>query len=156
MSKIIEAIEKIIEAKRPLNLLKGRVIKAGDEYCSVEESETKKVYFKVKYTALLQNASDRILMKPKENSTVKFAVINLEKEAFILSLSEVEKLDGVLGATKFQLDNKGYKIESGGENLKQVLNDFITEVNKIVVVQGNTINVAAVQAIQQRLNKILQ
>lgn len=155
MSKILEAIEKIIEAKRPLNILKGTVIKAGEEYCSVQENETNKVYFKVKYTALLNNATDRILVKPKENSTVTFAVLNIKKDAHILSVSEVAQLTGALATTKFQIDDKGYTIESDGENLKQVLNDFITEVNKIVVVQGNTINVAAVQAIQKRLNKIL-
>lgn len=50
---------------------------------------------------------------------------------------------------------EGLQVTSQGESLKKVLNDFIDEVNKIIVVHGTTINQAAVTAIKKRLNKIL-
>lgn len=156
MSAIIEAIEKVVENKRPHNILVGTVIKTMPQYCQVKEDVTGKVFFKVRYNSLLANKEDRILVKPKENTEVAFVTLPTNKDAYIISTSEVENIIGAIGTTKFELDNTGYKIESNGENLKLVMNDFIAEVNKIVVVQGNTINVAAVSAIQKRLNKILK
>ncbi len=51
---------------------------------------------------------------------------------------------------------EGFKVERNGENLARILSDMIDELNKIVVVQGNTINVAAMTVIKQRLNNVLK
>ena len=50
---------------------------------------------------------------------------------------------------------EGLTLQAQGETLRSVLSDFMDEVMKIVVVHGNTVDVAALTAIKGRLNKIL-
>lgn len=100
---------------------------------------------------------DAIIKYPAEKSEVLVGKIgNDENTLFVVAFSEVESISGNIGATTFIIDKEGYQLKRDNESLKQVLNDFIDEVNKIVVVHGNTINVAATTAIKKRLNKILK
>lgn len=50
----------------------------------------------------------------------------------------------------------GVKIDVGDENLAEVLSDFIDETAKIIVVQGTTPDVKALENIKRRLNEILK
>lgn len=70
----------------------------------------------------------------------------------LVLLTEHSKTGGYLLAAA---ELEGLQIMSQNESLKDVLNDLIDEVNKILVVHGTTINIAAMTAIKQRLNKIL-
>ena len=79
-------------------------------------------------------------LRPKVGS--KCLVLLIEKSTTKGYMLTAEELDGV-------------RVVSQNESLKDVLNDFIDEVNKIIVVHGTTINKVAVTAIKQRLNKIL-
>ncbi len=56
---------------------------------------------------------------------------------------------------KFQLDEK-FVIQAGGENLKTQLDMLITEISKIVVVQGTSPNVGALNVIKGKIGSILK
>jgi len=94
--------------------------------------------------------------KPKIGSKCLLGVLGnkaaatflVEAEAFEKSV--VKSLD-----TEFTIKESGFIVKKGDESLKTILNDFIDEVNKIVVIQGRTIDVAAVTLIKNRLNTVL-
>ena len=156
MSAIEKTVTKIIESVRPHNVLTGIVTSVKDDYCAVKEDVSGRFFFKVAYTSLLKNKDSKLVLKPKKDSEVVFVVTQNNTEAYLVSVSELESVKGTIESVSFEMDSEGYKLERTGENLKDVLNDFIDEVNQIVVIQGNTINQAEVIKIKERLNKILK
>lgn len=74
---------------------------------------------------------------------------------FLIEAEAFEESVFISGETSFTIEETGFIVKKGGESLKTILNDFIDEVNKIVVIQGRTIDVAAVTLIKQRLNTVL-
>lgn len=95
--------------------------------------------------------------KPVVGSTVMLGVPELQgNETFLIECEDFEEALYVSGDLRFSmLKNNGYKIERGGENLGKVLEEFMEECRKIVVVNGNTINQVAVAELKTRLKTIL-
>ncbi|CAG2532925.1 hypothetical protein MAR621_03119 [Maribacter dokdonensis] len=154
--KIREVIEKIVKDTVVMTVQKGEVTKVSGESCTVKSDHDNRVYYEVSFNALVQNKSNKVLVTPKLNSKVVIGVFPNGKDAVLLSYSEVEKVFLKIETTEFEAAADGYSIKRNNEDLKTVLNDYIDEVNKIIVVNGTTINVAATTAIKERLNKILK
>lgn len=78
--------------------------------------------------------------RPKEGSTCLIVMIEGKETAwYMLSATELD----------------GLYIAAQNETLREVMNDFIDEVKKIIVVHGTTPNVPILEQIKQRLNKVL-
>ena len=103
--------------------------------------------FDVRVQAVTNKTDLGIVPVPAEGSEI-FCVSEGNSENSFVAVA-FTKLD------KIKCDS-GIKIEGLNENLFTVLSDFITEVAKIIVVQGTSPNVAALTQIKQRLNKILK
>lgn len=105
-----------------------------------------------------QGSGDRYsILYPRIGSTVLVSMIgNDQNTLFVSMVNEVDKIAGAIGTINFKADANGYEIKAQGESLKDVLNDYIDEVNKIIVINGTTINVTNTTAIKTRLNKILK
>lgn len=95
-------------------------------------------------------------MKPKIGQKCLVGIVeNQGQNAFLISAEATEELAWENDVSTYRITKDGFEIKKGDENLKDVLNDFIDEVNKIVVVTGTTINQAKVILIKERLNTIL-
>lgn len=93
---------------------------------------------------------------PKEESLCLLGLIeNQAANAFLIACDNVEKLHLKSEDSEVQVNKEGIHVKRGNQDLKSVLNDMITEINKIKVIYGNTINVAEMEAIRTRLNNIL-
>jgi hypothetical protein len=77
-------------------------------------------------------------------------------QMFVVQYSKINKVKLKIGTTALDIDENGHQLARGNEDLKSILNDFMTEVNKISVVVGTTINIPAVEAIKLRLNTVLK
>lgn len=148
-----EALEKIIKLCVKPSLAIAKVIEVKSDSCTVELEEDRKKLYKVSYTPLIQNENNYLKAVPKVGSTVVVGMS--EDSSFIVSVSEAETIEYKQGETHFTVDKNGYKIERDGENLMACLEDYIDEVNKIIVVNGTSINVGATNAIKKRIKKIL-
>src|SRR5690606_24667905 len=94
--------------------------------------------------------------KPKLKSKVLLGILEGKNAAAVLiDAEDVEELVYTSGDSVFTIKKEGYIVKKGNESLRDCLNDFINECNKIIVVNGTSINVAAVNAIKQRLNTVL-
>lgn len=97
-----------------------------------------------------------VYQKPKLGAKCMLGVLgNKASATFLIEAEAIEETIYISDKTKFVIKENGFVIQQNKESLKSVLNDFIDEVNKIVVIYGNTINKGAVTAIKQRLNTIL-
>lgn len=113
-------------------------------------------FFDVRLAAA-EDAVKSLLIIPKVNSSVLVAMIGNDLNTlFVAKVNAVEKVVGEIENVSFEVDAAGYKIAKGDQDLKTVLNDYIDEVNKIIVIKGRSINVAATTAIKARLNQILK
>lgn len=94
--------------------------------------------------------------RPVVGSKVLLGILEGKKAAAVLlDAEDVEELVYTSGESVFTIKKEGYIIKQGNESLRDCLNDFIDECNKIIVVNGTSINVPAVEAIKERLNTIL-
>ncbi len=106
--------------------------------------------------AAAEDTKKSVVTFPKVNSTVLVTRIgNDDNTLFVSKVNEVDKIEGTIETVNFKVDSLGYKITKGDQNLLTILNDMIDELNKIKVIQGRTINVAAMTAIKNRLNTVL-
>lgn len=93
--------------------------------------------------------------KPKVGTKCLIGIIGNSANAFLIEADELEEIYFKVNQSELTIKPDGMIVKKGGENLKVVLNDMIDEINKIIVINGTTINVAAMLAIKQRLNTIL-
>lgn len=107
-------------------------------------------YFKVKL------GLGNLYRRPAVGSKVLLGILEKQESAAILVDAEkVEELIYKSGDSEFTIKEQGYIVKQGNESLRTILNDFMDECNKIIVINGTTINVAAVNVIKQRLNTVL-
>ncbi|CAA0228546.1 conserved hypothetical protein [Tenacibaculum maritimum] len=104
----------------------------------------------------------KCLIGSLENKATSMFLIAAEQvEEILINVKDneciVKENETVLktGNTEAKISDKGYSFKKGGESLKPILNDWIDEVSKIIVVNGTTINVAKMNLIKQRLNSVL-
>ena len=94
--------------------------------------------------------------KPKVGAKCLIGLIlNNEAATFLIEAEAVDELFIEVGTSTFKIDANGFLVKRDNETLKKVLNDLIVELNKIIVIQGTSINVPAMNAIKQRLNTVL-
>ncbi|AOR29538.1 hypothetical protein FORMB_25210 [Formosa sp. Hel1_33_131] len=97
-----------------------------------------------------------VYKKPKIGAKCLIGLIlNNEAATFLIEAEAVDELFIEVGTSTFKIDANGFLVKRNNETLKKVLNDLIVELNKIIVIQGTSINVPAMNAIKQRLNTVL-
>ena len=97
-----------------------------------------------------------VYKKPKVGAKCLIGLIlNNEAATFLIEAEAVDELFIEVGTSTFKIDANGFLVKRDNETLKKVLNDLIVELNKIIVIQGTSINVPAMNAIKQRLNTVL-
>lgn len=94
--------------------------------------------------------------KPVIGCTCIIGIIGNEPgNSFLIYAEDLEEIEIKVGSSVLHVKKDGFILKQNSESLKTVLNDLIDELNKIVVIQGRSINVPAMTIIKQRLNKIL-
>lgn len=94
--------------------------------------------------------------KPKKGTKALIGLIeNTPNSSFLITADEIEEVNIKTGNSFLTIKENGFIVKQGTESLRTILNDFMNEVNKIIVVNGTSINVGAVNAIKQRLNSVL-
>lgn len=154
MEKFIEAIAVV--GKKPLTTSVGKVVKITEDTCEVER-EHLPTLLDVRLNAVVGSFDSSFVVYPKIHSEVLVAAIeNNPQETAIVKYTEIDKVAIKIDDFEFDADKQGLKVKNKGESFKTIVNDLINELNKILVIQGNTINVPAMNAIKERFNKVLK
>lgn len=80
---------------------------------------------------------------------------NNDAASFLLEAEDVEESIATVGKSILTTKPTGFEIARDGETLKAVLEDFIQELQNVIVVQGTSPNIPALEAIKQRMKTIL-
>lgn len=157
MSKDAE-LKKALKAlgKTEASVFPATVVSVNEADKTVSVTDVDGLEFNDVRLAAAEDDKKSVMLIPKVNSSVLVAQIGNDLNTlFVAKVNEVEKVVGDIGTSSFLISESGYSVKRGNESLKTVLNDWITEVSKIIVVNGTTINVPAMNEIKQRLNNIL-
>ncbi|MEQ3500596.1 hypothetical protein ABMY20_12635 [Tenacibaculum sp. SSH1-16] len=154
MEKFIQAVKVALEPKGKTSI--GVVSKITGDTCTVVRDGLPEL-LDVRLNAVSGNFKNTFIVFPKIGSEVLvLEVENAPAETSIVKWTEVDSVQIKIEQFELDADNSGIKLSNQGENFKSVYNDMIDEVNKILVIQGNTINVGAMNSIRSRFNKIFK
>jgi hypothetical protein len=172
MSKLArELYEKLVTMTAPKdNILPAIVMAVNTDNRTVDVDFDDNEIGDVRLQAsTIANQGGNILF-PKVGSVVLIQRFGSSNEFFVSLFSELDSQVIQIDTTQVKADTNGVLIQRGDNNMMQVLNDFMTntqkmidEVNKIVVAIGNGPDVAALTQLRQAmesnktiLNQILQ
>jgi hypothetical protein len=147
--------------KKALGLHNVRTVGVGiatdvtEQHCTVTRDGAPDLY-DVRFHSVTDQLQSSITVIPKSGSYVMFALIdNSATDAVVINCSEIEKTVVKIGQTVHEISDEGHKIEKGPDNMKALIASFISEVQKIIVVNGRSPNVAALEQIKQKFNNLL-
>lgn len=153
--EIQDAFQQLKGGSSENNIFPATVKSVDKEKGTCEVNDGDLDYTDVRLSAVIDSNDNKLYIFPVVGSSVLVSMIDGLENLFVNKCSDVEEFYLKTKTAELHVSAAGFKIDREGENLKKVLNDYIDEVNKIIVVQGTSINVAATTVIKQRLNKIL-
>jgi len=153
---IEQAILKHAGKLQVKQVLSGVAKDVGELTCTVERQDAPALY-DVRLNAIDDDLESYFTVYPAEGRQVLVAIIeNMKTEAVLIRCSEVQKVKAKIGTTELELDTNGFLFNRNDENLQKVMTDLIAEVQKIIVVQGTSPNVPALESIKNRMKLILK
>ena len=157
------ALHDFLIKRTTVQVLVAKVISVdiSTETCDVEDLLGHE-YYNVRLRA--QEVSEGLLIVPKVNSNILMGSIgNSDVEHFVISHSEISSFKVTVGNTQYEVDNQGFAIQKGGENLKAIISDLITAITTLTVTctapttpSSPPLNVAAFTLIKNRLNNLFK
>ncbi len=115
------------EAKqKKLDISIGTVATIGMFDLKLETDETVRL-------VAIDEAQDYCLIYPKIGSKVIVGRLENTDELFLIQCSEVEKVIVKMGLLKFEMIDNKFKIESGGANLKSILNQVLQQLQVLAI-----------------------
>ncbi|KAB8153426.1 hypothetical protein EZY14_009340 [Kordia sp. TARA_039_SRF] len=97
-----------------------------------------------------------IYRKPKIGSKCLIGIIGGNQAVtYLIEAEEIEEINYNVGNTEFNISEDGILLKRN-EELMTVLSDMIDEINKIIVIKGRSIDVAAMVNIKNRFKNILR
>lgn len=153
-----KAVEKIVRKNIPLILTEGEVTSVDKQAntCDVDRGDLPEL-LDVRLNSILEAGDDVVTIYPQEGSKVLCILIeNNVTDAYVLAANKIEEIKGLINTTEFLINAEGFMIQRGDNNLKSLLNDFIAEVQKIIVIQGTGPNVPALEEIKTNINQVLK
>lgn len=153
--RILESLRGL--AKHPTATFPAIVINncPDKEYIDVQDLSGVE-YPDVRKRAAIEDKDSGLIITPVTGSSVIVSRLGSSDELFIEMFSEIESIKIKKNETHLLIDQNGYRVERGGENLGKCLSDLVDELNKIVIIYGNDINRGAMNSIKNRIQKILQ
>ncbi|MCC9072452.1 hypothetical protein LNQ49_12750 [Flavobacterium sp. F-65] len=147
MSEFDELFRQVVSVsnknKGKFTLIVGTVKSVENDTCTVDNYED------VRLNAIIENLESQYTVYPKIGSKVVIGRLEKEDNAFVLGVSEIEKViikfsDQLfefkggnvtikIGEMLFEMKSGKFAIKSGNINLKSILNDGFEQLNKATI-----------------------
>jgi hypothetical protein len=125
-----------------------------DQHCTIIQDGAPDIY-EARFHAITDQLESSITIYPKDGSYVLYALIeDSQTEAVIISCSEIEKTVVKIGTTTHEISPDGHSIKKGADSVRELLTDLITEIQKIIVINGRSPNVPALEQLKQKFQNI--
>lgn len=157
--KMDAAFRKKLERILPKQTIIARVtsVNRSNLTCDADPVDGGAAYTNVRLQAIIDENDQGAVIIPKEGSYITISIIeNDDNNTYMAQCSEIEEYINKIDNLEVSWNKDGIRMKMADHSFKTIMNDMIDELNKIVVINGNTIDVAAMNAIKQRLNTVLK
>jgi hypothetical protein len=113
--------------KGKFTLIVGTVKSVENDTCTVDSYED------VRLNAIIKDSDSQFTVYPKVGSKVVIGRLENEDNAFVIGVSEIEKVTIKIGDLLFEINNGKFKIKSGSVSLKSILNDGFEQLGKAII-----------------------
>ncbi|URC13943.1 hypothetical protein [Flavobacterium sp. B183] len=121
------ALNASTKGKTKFSLLVGTVKEIDNDTCTVDHYED------VRLNAIIGDFESQFTVYPKIGSKVIIGRLENEDNAFILRVSEIDKVKIKISDQIFELKDQKFRIENKDANLKSILNDAFNQIDKAVI-----------------------
>lgn len=152
-----QAIKVTTKKKRRFTLAIGTVKSITGDLCTVDHYED------VRLNAVIDNLNSRFTIYPKLDSKVIIGMLENQSDAFVVKVSEIEKVTIMIGDQLFEMKDGKFTIKSAGISLKSVLNGFLTKLQTATILTqtGGTgtfspADIAQFELYNNHINQLMQ
>src|ERR1044072_7511348 len=132
----------------------GVATEITEQHCTIVQDGAPDIY-EARFHAITDELQSSVTVYPKDGSYVLYALIeDSQTEAVVISCSEIEKTVVKIGTTTHEISPNGHSIKKGADSFRVLLTDLITEIQKIVVINGRSPNVAALEQLKQKFQNL--
>lgn len=122
-----QAVNILGKKKGKFTLTVGTVTAVDNETCTVDDYED------VRLNAIIEALESQFTIYPKVGSKVIIGRIENEDNAFVVAVSEIEKVIIKIGTQLFEMKDGKFTISNGVLNLKSILNDGFDQLDKAIL-----------------------
>jgi hypothetical protein len=116
------------KGKGKFTLTIGTVKAIEGDTCTVDNYED------VRLNAIIEDKDSQFTIYPKVGSKVIIGRLEGEDNAFVIGVSEIDKVTIKIGTQIFEMKDGKFTIKTGGVSLKSILNDGFDQLNKAVII----------------------
>jgi hypothetical protein len=131
MSEFDELFKQAVKISRgnkgKFTLTVGTVKAVEGDTCTVDDYED------VRLNAIIEVTDSQFTVYPKVGSKVVIGRLENEDNAFVLGVSEIEKVIIKIGDQLFEMKDGKFKITKGNVSLKSILNDGFDQLGKAII-----------------------
>jgi hypothetical protein len=163
-NEIHDALHEYVKRRNKVTLILAKVTSIDEvaQTCDVEDVVGEHEIFDVRLRASV--GSKGLLIIPEKGSQVLIGSIGQsDTEYCVLSVTKVKKLSVEIDSVTYEIDNQGFLIKKGGEDLKKLLSDLIQQIQLLTVTcaapatpSSVPLNSVAFTLIKNRLNTLLK
>ena len=113
--------------KGKFTLIVGTVKSIENDTCTVDD------YDDVRLNAVLEDKESQFTVYPKVGSNVVIGRLENEDNAFVLGVSEIEKVVIKIGDLLFEMKDGKFTIQNENASLKSILNDGFEQLKKAII-----------------------
>lgn len=122
-----QAVNLSRKKKGKFTLSMGTVKAIEGDTCTVDDLED------VRLNAIIQDLESQFTIYPKLGSQVVIGRLENEDNAFVIGVSEIEKVIIKIGDQLFEMKDGKFAIKTGNISLKSILNDGFDQLNKAII-----------------------
>ncbi|PTT14273.1 hypothetical protein DBR27_04320 [Flavobacterium sp. HMWF030] len=131
MSEFEELFKQVVNGskknKGKFTLTVGTVKAIENDTCTVDNYED------VRLNAIIEDTESQFTIYPKVGSKVIIGRLENEDNAFVLGVSEIEKVIIKMSDQLFEMKDGKFTIKNGNLSLKSILNDGFDQLNKAII-----------------------
>jgi hypothetical protein len=150
-----QAVAGTKKNKGKFTLIVGTVKDVENDTCTVDNYED------VRLNAIIGDSESHYTVYPKVGSKVVIGRLENEDNAFVLGVSEIEKVIIKIGNLLFEMKDGKFTIKSGNLSLKSILNDGFDQLDKAIITtpsgpgKFSPADKLVFEALKQKTNQLL-
>ena len=153
---IAEQMRAFSERFGPAMIVDAKVVSVNEDDDTLEcELPGGDIVPDVRLKSLIK-AGNKLVIIPPEESVVMIGRIRNSEEWILISCDEVAKLVMIVDDVRYEIDEQGFLLQKGDDDLREVITLMIEAVQQIVVINGKNPDYAKLATAKTKAQNLLR